>query len=68
MSSSFTARRSSAHGGVLYALRRARHPIRSTAPSATANTANCFGGFGTVTDVGAYTGAASPAGTFDQLG
>jgi formylglycine-generating enzyme required for sulfatase activity len=38
-------------------------------PSAAANTANCGEEVvGTVTDVGAYTGSASPAGTFDQGG
>ncbi len=38
------------------------------APSPTANTANCNNAVRTVTDVGAYTGSASPAGTFDQGG
>jgi len=38
------------------------------APGATPNTANCFGGVGMVTDVGAFTGSASPYGTFDQGG
>ena len=38
------------------------------APGATANTANCFGGPGDLTDVGSYTGSASPNGTFDQGG
>jgi formylglycine-generating enzyme required for sulfatase activity len=37
-------------------------------PGATANTANCFPAGGDVTDVGSYTGAASPNGTFDQGG
>jgi len=36
------------------------------APGATANTANCDSV--NVTDVGAYTGSASPSGTFDQGG
>lgn len=38
------------------------------APGATANTANCGSVVGDLTDVGSYTGAASPAGTFDQGG
>ena len=38
------------------------------APTATANRANCIGGVGTVSDVGSYTGSASPNGTFDQGG
>jgi formylglycine-generating enzyme len=38
------------------------------APGATPNTANCDWAVGTVTDVGAYTGSASPYGTFDQGG
>jgi formylglycine-generating enzyme required for sulfatase activity len=38
-------------------------------PGATANTANCFPeGLVSLTDVGAYTGSASPSGTFDQGG
>ena len=37
-------------------------------PSATANTANCDPSVGDLTDVGSYTGAASPSGTFDQGG
>jgi formylglycine-generating enzyme required for sulfatase activity len=37
-------------------------------PGATANTANCSSVNGDVTDVGSYTGAASPNGTFDQGG
>ncbi len=36
------------------------------APGATPNTANCWSIVGTVTDVGAYSGTASQAGTFDQ--
>ena len=39
-----------------------------TTPGATPNAANCNASVGTVTDVGAYTGAASPSGTFDQGG
>ena len=38
------------------------------APGATANTANCDSVAGNVTDVGAYTGSASPNGTPDQGG
>ena len=38
------------------------------APGATPNTANCGNVVGTATDVGAYTGSASPSGTFDQGG
>ena len=38
------------------------------APGATPNTANCRLAAGGVTDVGAYTGSASPYGTFDQGG
>jgi formylglycine-generating enzyme required for sulfatase activity len=38
------------------------------AAGATANTANCHTVVGNVTDVGAYTGSASPYGTFDQGG
>jgi formylglycine-generating enzyme required for sulfatase activity len=38
------------------------------APGATPNTANCNGVLGELTDVGAYTGSASPYGTFDQAG
>lgn len=38
------------------------------APGATPNTANCNFVVGNVTDVGAYTGSASPYGTFDQGG
>jgi formylglycine-generating enzyme len=39
-------------------------------PGSTPNTANCNGALniGTLTDVGAYTGSASPYGTFDQGG
>jgi sulfatase modifying factor 1 len=39
-----------------------------TAPGATANTANCQGAVGDLTDRGSYTGSASPSGTFDQGG
>jgi len=39
-----------------------------TTPGATANTANCDGAVGDLTDVGSYTGSASPSGTFDQGG
>jgi formylglycine-generating enzyme len=38
------------------------------APGATPNTANCFSVVGDLTDVGSYTGSASPYGTFDQGG
>ncbi len=38
------------------------------APGAAANTANCFNAVSDVTDVGSYTGSASPSGTFDQGG
>jgi formylglycine-generating enzyme required for sulfatase activity len=38
------------------------------APTGTANRANCNSAAGGVTDVGAYTGSASPYGTFDQGG
>ncbi len=38
------------------------------APGATANTANCLNAVGDLTDVGSYTGSASPYGTFDQGG
>ncbi len=38
------------------------------APGATANTANSEFVVGDLTDVGSYTGAASPSGTFDQGG
>jgi formylglycine-generating enzyme required for sulfatase activity len=38
------------------------------APGATANTANCGNVVGDLTDVGSYTGSASPYGTFDQGG
>ena len=37
-------------------------------PTATANRANCNDAVGAVADVGAYTGSASPYGTFDQGG
>lgn len=39
-----------------------------SAPTGTANRANCGSAAGSVTDVGAYTGSASPYGTFDQGG
>ena len=42
--------------------------ITCTAPEATPNRASCGGGNGNLTDVGAYTGSASPYGTFDQGG
>ncbi|MBW2236830.1 MAG: SUMF1/EgtB/PvdO family nonheme iron enzyme [Deltaproteobacteria bacterium] len=51
-----------------------RYPAGSSAqtacaaPGATANTANCNGVVGELTDVGSYTGSASPNGTFDQGG
>jgi len=38
------------------------------APTGAANRANCNSSVGAPTDVGAYTGAASPYGTFDQGG
>ncbi len=38
------------------------------APGTTANTANCDSVVGDLTDVGSYTGSASPYGTFDQGG
>jgi formylglycine-generating enzyme required for sulfatase activity len=37
-------------------------------PGATANTANCNFAVADLTDVGSYTGSASPYGTFDQGG
>lgn len=37
-------------------------------PSATSNTANCWGAVGDFTAVGSYTGSPSPYGTFDQGG
>jgi formylglycine-generating enzyme required for sulfatase activity len=37
-------------------------------PTATANRANCNNAVGDLTDVGSYTGSASPYGTFDQGG
>jgi formylglycine-generating enzyme required for sulfatase activity len=43
-------------------------PTVCAAPGATPNTANCDVAAGGVTDVGAYTGSASPYGTFDQGG
>jgi formylglycine-generating enzyme required for sulfatase activity len=42
--------------------------ITCSAPEATPKRANCGGGDGNLTDVGAYTGSASPYGTFDQGG
>ena len=42
--------------------------IACAEPGETPNTANCAGGAGTVTETGAYTGAPSPNGTFDQGG
>ncbi|MFP8874984.1 MAG: SUMF1/EgtB/PvdO family nonheme iron enzyme, partial [Myxococcota bacterium] len=42
--------------------------IACTEPGDTPNTANCAGGPGTVADTGAYVGAPSPNGTFDQGG
>ena len=38
------------------------------APSVAANTANCDNAVGDLTNVGSYTGSASPNGTFDQGG
>jgi formylglycine-generating enzyme required for sulfatase activity len=43
-------------------------PTTCTIPGATANTANCAGAVGDLTEVGSYTGSASPNGTFDQGG
>lgn len=43
-------------------------PTTCATPSVTPHTANCESAVGGVTDVGAYTGAASPSGTFDQGG
>jgi cysteine-rich repeat protein len=42
--------------------------ITCAASGATANTANCNLVVGDLTDVGSYTGSASPSGTFDQGG
>jgi formylglycine-generating enzyme required for sulfatase activity len=42
--------------------------MRCAAPGAEPNTANCNFVVGTFTNVGAYTGSVSPAGTFDQGG
>jgi formylglycine-generating enzyme required for sulfatase activity len=42
--------------------------IVCSAPTATANRANCGGAAGDFTDVGSYTGSPSPSGTFDQGG
>jgi len=50
------------------------YPARSdtqttcVAPGATANTANCHGVVGDLSDVGSYTGSAGPRGSFDQGG
>ena len=43
-------------------------PTTCEVPGATPNTANCDEVVGDVTDVGSYTGSASPYGTFDQGG
>ncbi len=44
-------------------------PTACAGPGTTANTANCFDMvLGDLTDVGSYTGATSPNGTFDQGG
>jgi len=43
-------------------------PITCAAPGAAANTANCGNAVGDLTDVGSYTGSASPSGTVDQGG
>ena len=43
-------------------------PMTCAAPTATANRANCMFTVGDVTDIGSYTGSASPSGTFDQGG
>ncbi len=43
-------------------------PIACTTPGPTANTANCDDAVLDLTDVGSYTGSASPNGTFDQGG
>jgi formylglycine-generating enzyme required for sulfatase activity len=43
-------------------------PTACTVPGATANTANCSSAVGDLTNVGSYTNAASPSGTFDQGG
>jgi formylglycine-generating enzyme required for sulfatase activity len=43
-------------------------PIVCSTPGPTPNTANCFIAVGNLTDVGSYTGSASPYGTFDQAG
>ncbi len=42
--------------------------IGCSAPTAAPNTANCDFAAATLTDVGSYTGSASPYGTFDQGG
>jgi hypothetical protein len=42
--------------------------ITCATPGGGANTANCFSVVGDLTDVGSYTGAASPVGTSDQGG
>jgi formylglycine-generating enzyme required for sulfatase activity len=43
-------------------------PSTCSTPTASPNTANCGNAVGGLTDVGAYTGSASPYGTFDQGG
>ena len=43
-------------------------PTTCAAPGATPNRANCHDAVGDFTDVGSYTGSASPNGTFDQGG
>src|SRR5271157_2332490 len=43
-------------------------PTTCAGPGATANTANCAGVVGKVTNVGAYTGSASPYGAYDMGG
>jgi formylglycine-generating enzyme required for sulfatase activity len=43
-------------------------PTTCEAPGATANTANCAGAVGDLTEVGSYTNSASASGTFDQGG
>jgi len=42
--------------------------ISCTVPVSTTNAANCANAVGDLTDVGSYTGSASPSGTFDQGG
>ena len=56
-------------GGVYFAYPANSNDATTCAiPGATPNTANCDYVAGPVTDVGAYTGSASPYGTFDQGG